>query len=59
MPGSTANNTPDYCSVFSGPFSNATIYNTSMPSLNAVFHAFTLTYIAMGVASQSKPNIGE
>ena len=58
MPGSTANNTPDYCSVFSGPFSNATIYNTSMPSLNAVFHAFTLTYIAMGVASNPKPNIG-
>ena len=56
MPGSTANNTPDYCSVFSGPFSNATIYNTSMPSLNAVFHAFTLTYIAMGVASNPKPN---
>ena len=58
MPGSTANNTPDYCSVFSGPFSNATIYNTSMPSLNAVFHAFTLTYIAMGVASNPKPNVG-
>ena len=58
MPGSTANNTPDYCSVFSGPFSNAAIYNTSMPSLNAVFHAFTFTYILMGVTSNPKPNPG-
>jgi hypothetical protein len=58
MPGSTGNNTPDYCSVFSGPFSNSTIYNTSMPSLNAIFHSFTIAYIAMGVGSNPKPNPG-
>ena len=58
MPGSTANNTPDYCSVFSGPFSNSAIYNTSMPSLNALFHSFTIAYIAMGVGSNPKPNPG-
>tara|TARA_B100000925_G_scaffold266615_1_gene226550 strand:- start:311 stop:1006 length:696 start_codon:yes stop_codon:yes gene_type:complete len=58
MPGSTNNNTPDYCSVFSGPFSNHAIYNTSMPSLNAIFHGFTLAYIAMGVGNNPKPNGG-
>jgi len=56
MPGSTRNNTPDYCSVFSGPFSNSLIYNTSMPSLNALFHAFTITYIAFGVANNPHPS---
>ena len=60
MPGAQAGtrNVPDYCSVFSGPFSNHVIYNTSMPSLNALFHAFTITYIAMGVGSNPKPNAG-
>ena len=56
MPGATRNNTPDYCSVFSGPFSNSLIYNTSMPSLNALFHAFTITYIAFGVANNPHPS---
>ena len=56
MPGSTRNNTPDYCSVFAGPFSNHEIYNTSMPSLNAIFHAFTITYIGMGVGHNPHPS---
>ena len=48
-PGTTRNNVPDYCSVFNGPFSNMALSDTSMPSLNAIFHSFTIAYIAMGV----------
>tara|TARA_A100001015_G_C14979397_1_gene708810 strand:+ start:688 stop:1383 length:696 start_codon:yes stop_codon:yes gene_type:complete len=49
-PGQTKNSTPDYCNVFSGPFSNSALYTTSMPSLNAIFHAFTISYIGSGIA---------
>ena len=55
-PGTTRNNTPDYCSVFEGPWYNNTVQNTSMPSLNALFHAFTITYIAFGVANNPHPS---
>jgi hypothetical protein len=49
--GQTANNVPDYCSVFSGPFGNSAVSSTSMPSLNAVFHSFTIAYILLAVAN--------
>ena len=41
---------PDYCSVFTGPYMNHTVYNTSMPSLDAMFHAYTLAYIGASVS---------
>jgi len=44
--------------VFNGPFHSSDIDNTSFPSLNAVFHAFTITYIAYGVGSNPNPNPG-
>ena len=46
--------TPDYCSVFSGPYMTHSVYNTSMPSLDAMFHAFTLAYI--GASVSQNPN---
>jgi len=55
MAGSTKSNVPDYCKVFRGPFSSDTIEITSMPSLNALFHAFTISYIAMGVGNNPRP----
>ena len=45
---------PDYCSVFTGPYMNHTVYNTSMPSLDAMFHAYTLAYI--GASVSQNPN---
>lgn len=57
-PGTTRNNTPDYCSVFEGPWYNNTIQNTSMPSLNAVFHFYTILYILLGVAENPNKPIG-
>lgn len=47
---------PDYCSVFQGPFEHQFIHRIKLPSLNAIFHAFTISYIAMGVGSNSKPS---
>jgi len=55
MAGSTKSNVPDYCKVFNGPFSSQIIDLTSMPSMNALFHAFTISYIAMGVGTNSQP----
>ena len=49
--GQTANNVPDYCSVFAGPFGNSAVSSTSMPSLNAIFHSFTIAYILTAVAN--------
>ena len=46
---------PDYCKVFRGPFSSESIDITSIPSLNSIFHAFTISYIAMGVGNNSTP----
>jgi hypothetical protein len=53
--GSTKSTVPDYCNVFHGPFASQMIELTSIPSLNALFHAFTISYIAMGVGSNSTP----
>ena len=53
--GNTEATVPDYCNVFHGPFGSQTIELTSIPSLNALFHAFTISYIAMGVGSNSTP----
>jgi len=53
--GNTDETVPDYCNVFHGPFGSQTIELTSIPSLNALFHAFTISYIAMGVGSNSTP----
>ena len=47
---------PDYCSVFQGPFEHQFIHTIKLPSLNALFHAFTISYIAVGVGSSSKPS---
>ena len=49
-PGQTANSIPDYCSIFEGPWYNNTLTSTSMPSMNAMFHAFTFAYILMGIS---------
>jgi hypothetical protein len=49
----------NYCpSVFQGPFQHTGINDTSMPSLVAVFHAFTLTYLILGLSSNPNPNPG-
>ena len=50
-PGQTARGVPDYCSVFEGPWFTSALGATSMPSLNAMFHAFTLLYIIMGTST--------
>ena len=47
-------NIPDYCSIFTGPYANHSVYNTSMPSLDAMFHAYTLGYI--GASLSQNPN---
>ena len=48
-PGTTRENTPDYCSIFEGPWYNSAVQNTSMPSLNAIFHFYTIGYLLCGV----------
>jgi hypothetical protein len=53
--GNTKETVDDYCNVFHGPFGSQTIELTSIPSLNALFHAFTISYIAMGVGNNSTP----
>tara|TARA_B100000035_G_scaffold314963_1_gene333205 strand:- start:220 stop:927 length:708 start_codon:yes stop_codon:yes gene_type:complete len=50
-PGAGANPLGDSCSVFAGPFSTSSVSTTSMPSLNAIYHAFTISYIAAGIAT--------
>lgn len=57
-PGVTEGNTPDYCSVFEGPWYNSMVQTTSMPSLNAIFHFYTLIYIVLGVAENPNRPIG-
>ena len=54
-PGQTANSMPDYCNVFEGPWYNSALSNTSMPSTNAMFHAFTFAYICVSVAQNPNP----
>ena len=54
-PGQTASGMPDYCNVFEGPWFNSALGATSMPSLNAMFHAFTLAYLIMGVSTNPYP----
>lgn len=49
--GQTTDGVPDYCSVFEGPWFTSALGATSMPSMNAMFHAFTFAYILMGVAT--------
>ena len=50
-PGAGANPLGDSCSVFAGPFSTSTVSTTSMPSLNAIYHAFTISYMAAGIVT--------
>ena len=47
-------NIPDYCSIFTGPYGTHSVMNTSMPSLDAMFHGFTLAYI--GASVSQNPN---
>jgi hypothetical protein len=56
--GQTENNVPDYCNVFDGPFGLDDRYNTSMPSLNAVSHVFTITYLILGLSNNPYSNPG-
>lgn len=53
-PGQIAKGLPDYCSVFEDPFFSSTIGITGMPSMIAVFHAFTFVYVLSGI--MSNPN---
>ena len=56
--GQTTNSMPDYCNVFSTPWFNQAVNDTSMPSLNAMFHSFTFVYLLCGVmANPNKPAI--
>ena len=49
---------PDYCNVFVTPWFNQSVHNTSMPSLNAMFHAFTFVYLLCGILyNPNKPGI--
>lgn len=58
-PGAGANPLGDSCSVFSGPFSTSTVSTTSMPSLNAIYHAFTISYMIAGLMNNpNKPSRG-
>lgn len=41
----------DYCSIFEGPWYNNLLTSTSIPSMNAMFHSFTFSYILMGIAN--------
>jgi len=57
-PGQTPNGMPDYCNVFEGPWYNNALNATSMPSLNAMFHAFTFAYILLGISTNpNRPGI--
>lgn len=49
--GQTLKGLPDYCSVFEDPFFSSTVGITGMPSMTAIFHAFTFAYILSGVIS--------
>tara|TARA_B100001057_G_scaffold142372_1_gene142078 strand:- start:145 stop:804 length:660 start_codon:yes stop_codon:yes gene_type:complete len=51
MPGHTSLAMPDYCTVFEGPFHNSTLSAIATPSLNAMFHFFTLIYITLAVGT--------
>lgn len=56
--GQTTNSVPDYCNVFVTPWFNQSIHDTSMPSLNAMFHSFTFVYLLCGIISNpNKPGI--
>ena len=56
--GQTTNSMPDYCNVFVTPWFNQSIHDTSMPSLNAMFHSFTFVYLLCGIISNpNKPGI--
>ena len=56
--GQTTNSMPDYCDVFVTPWFNQSIHDTSMPSLNAMFHSFTFVYLLCGIISNpNKPGI--
>lgn len=57
-PGTTRSNTPDYCSVFEGPWYNSMVHTTSVPSLNAVFHFYTILYLLLGVSENPNKPIG-
>ena len=56
--GQTANSMPDYCNVFVTPWFNQAVNDTSMPSLNAMFHSFTFVYLLCGIMmNPNKPAI--
>lgn len=56
--GQTINSMPDYCNVFVTPWFNQTVNDTSMPSLNAMFHSFTFVYLLCGIMmNPTKPGI--
>ena len=58
-PGAGGNPLSDSCSVFAGPFSTSTVSTTSMPSLNALYHAFTISYMVSGLVNNpNKPSSG-
>lgn len=57
-PGWTAEAMPDYCSVFEGPFDNHAIGKITTPSLSAIFHGFTIAYIAIAVGTNPYKPIG-
>ena len=42
----TGSNFKDMCALFIGPYDNSIYTQFSMPSLNSIFHAFTLVYVA-------------
>jgi hypothetical protein len=48
-----------YCNVFDGPFEKDHRKTTSMPSLNAVFHAYTLLYFILGLSNSKVPDTGD
>ena len=56
--GQTINSMPDYCNVFVTPWFNQAVNDTSMPSLNAMFHSFTFVYLLCGIMmNPTKPGI--
>ena len=56
--GQTTASMPDYCNVFVTPWFNQSVNDTSMPSLNAMFHSFTFVYLLCGILSNpNKPGI--
>ena len=44
--GSNVSSFSDMCSIFLHPYSNSIYTQFSMPSLNSIFHAFTIVYVA-------------